>query len=358
MISRRGMALLMGAVPSAGMFQSRTTVGLISDPTGPHLQIYLDTLRMDAIGDVAIADSSGAIFDRAKRTLAPRTLRTFRDPAEMLRTVRPQLVLVALESRLAPPAIRIALENDAHVLAEKPACVRASDFAALTELAEKRNRHLMLAFATRLQPTAQRARKLIADNGIGRPFGVTAHYIADQTRLTRPEYQGSWFASRERAGGGHLAWLGIHYVDLIQFVTAQKIVEVSALTANAGGQPLEIEDSAAVSFRLDGGGVGTLQSGYYLDRGYHTGITIWGTDGWLRFDPSGDRVEWSRKGSDAKTEALPKVDAYPALVRAAAESAQGVREPIVTGRECLRDLQVVFGAYDSVRAGRAVKIAG
>ena len=59
MISRRDMALLMGAVPAAGMFQSRTTVGLISDPTGPHLQMYLDTLRMDAIGDVAIADSSG-----------------------------------------------------------------------------------------------------------------------------------------------------------------------------------------------------------------------------------------------------------------------------------------------------------
>jgi predicted dehydrogenase len=214
----------------------------------------------------------------------------------------------------------------------------------------------MLAFATRLQPTAQRARKLVADGVIGRPFGVTAHYIADQTRLTRAEYQRSWFASRERAGGGHLAWLGIHYVDLIQFVTAQKIVEVSALTANAGGQPLEIEDSAAVSFRLDGGGVGTLQSGYYLDRGYHTGITIWGTDGWLRFDPSSDRLEWSRKGNEAKIETLPKVDAYPALVRAAAESARGVATPVVTGRECLRDLQVVFGAYDSARTGRAVRI--
>jgi predicted dehydrogenase len=350
------MSVLMAAAPAAGMFQNLTTVGLISDPAGPHLQIYLETLRLDAIGDVAIADKSGGIFDRAKQTLAQRTIRTFRDPAEMLQSVRPQLVLVALESRLAPDAIRIALEHDAHVLAEKPACVRASDFVPLVDLAGKRNRHLMLAFATRLQPTAQRARELVADNVIGRPFGVTAHYIADQKRLTRAEYQRSWFASRERAGGGHLAWLGIHYVDLIQFVTAQKIVEVSALTANAGGQPLEIEDSAAVSFRLDGGGVGTLQSGYYLDRGYHTGITVWGTDGWLRFDPGSDRLEWSRKGSEAKAEMLPKVDAYPALVRAAAESAQGTRSPIVTGRECLRDLQIVFGAYDSARSGRVIKI--
>ena len=41
---------------------------------------------------------------------------------------------------------------------------------------------------------------------------------------------------------------------------------------------------------------------------------------------------------------LTKVDSYPELVRAAAEAARGVREPVVTGPECLRELQVVFGA--------------
>ena len=158
--------------------------------------------------------------------------------AEMLRTVRPQLVLVALESRLAPPAIRIALEHDAHVLAEKPACVRASDFAALTELAgETKSPADARVCDSTSAGTAQRARKLIADN---------EHRTAvrsDRSLHRRPDatdsagVSASWFASRERAGGGHLAWLGIHYVDLIQFVTAQKIVEVSALTANAGGQP-------------------------------------------------------------------------------------------------------------------------
>jgi UDP-N-acetyl-2-amino-2-deoxyglucuronate dehydrogenase len=349
----------MAAAPASALQQrkpDRTTVGLISDPAGPHLQIYLDTLRIDAVGEIGIAESTGGIFDRANKTLAPRALRTFRDPAEMLKTVRPQLVVIALESALAPPAIRLALEHGVHVLAEKPACVRASDFAALVELAEKRNRNLMLAFATRLQPVAQRARAIVAGNSIGRPLGVTAHYIADQTRLKQPEYQRSWFASKERAGGGHLAWLGIHYVDLIQFITGQKIIEVSALTANAGGEGLNIEDSAAVSFRLDGGGVGTLQSAYYLDRGYHTGITIWGSDGWLRFDPAGTRVEWYRNGAETRTETLAKSDAYPELVRAAVESAQGVRPPVVKGRECLQALHVVFAAYDSANSRRILRI--
>jgi predicted dehydrogenase len=355
-ITRRATTLLIAGAPTFGFFQDKTSVGFISDPSGPHLQIYLDALRSQAVGDIAIADGTGGIFDRAKKTLAPREIRTFRDPVEMLRTARPQLVLVALEARLAPEAIRLALEHDAHVLAEKPACVRATDFAFLVDLAGRRKRNLMLAFATRLHSVSQRAHALIASNSIGRPFGVAAHYIADQTRLTKPDYQRSWFASRERAGGGHLVWLGIHYVDLIQFITGQQITEIAAQTANIGGQPVNIEDSAAVSFRLSGGGVGTLQSAYYLDRGYHNGITVWGSDGWLRFDPSGDQIEWYRRGGETKTETLPKVESYPELVRAAAESARGVRAPVVTGPECLHTLRAVFGAYESARSHRILPI--
>jgi predicted dehydrogenase len=355
-IDRRTSTLLIAAAPMHGFFQKDVSVGFISDPSGPHLQIYLDSLRADVIGQIAIADASGGIFERARKTLANRSVREFRDPAEMLGAARPQLVLVALESRLAPEAIRLALEHDAHVLAEKPACVRASDFATMVDLAHKRKRNLMLAFATRLHPVSQRARALITDGAIGRPYGVSAHYIADQTRLTKPDYQRSWFASRERAGGGHLIWLGIHYIDLIQFITGEQIVEVSAQTANVGGQPVKIEDSAALSFRLSGGGVGTLQSAYYLDRGYHNGITVWGSDGWLRFDPSGESIEWYRHGGETKTEKLGKVESYPELVRAAVEAAMARRDQVVTGRESLSALRVVFTAYDSAGSHRILKV--
>src|SRR3954464_3325875 len=142
----------MAAAPASGFFQDPLAVGFISDPSGPHLQIYLDTLRSDSIGEIGIADVTGGIFDRANKTLAPRRLRTFRSPIEMLQTVRPQLVLIAPEARLSPDAIKLALEHDAHVLAEKPGCVQAQDFAKLVDLAEKRKRDLMLAFATRLHP--------------------------------------------------------------------------------------------------------------------------------------------------------------------------------------------------------------
>ena len=45
------------------------------------------------------------------------------------------------------------------------------------------------------------------------------HTVADQKRLTDPAYHDRWEASVERAGGGHLIWLGIHFLDMASFIT-------------------------------------------------------------------------------------------------------------------------------------------
>ena len=72
----------------------------------------------------------------------------------------------------------------------------------------------MLALANRLNPEMAAARQMVADGVIGKIFGLEMHLIADQTRLTRPAYHDKWFAHKDRAGGGHLIWPGIHWLDL------------------------------------------------------------------------------------------------------------------------------------------------
>jgi len=81
-------------------------VGFITEPAGAHIEAYLGSIaRCRNIAQVAVADESGQVFDKARSALAGRfpNLRTFRDPGEMLRTVRPQLAVVTLEPR--SPAI-------------------------------------------------------------------------------------------------------------------------------------------------------------------------------------------------------------------------------------------------------------
>src|SRR5260370_1397819 len=72
-------------------------------------------------------------------------------------------------------------------------------------------------------PAAMKARELIQSGMLGKLYGVDMYTIADQTRLKNPEYQRAWYASKSRAGGGHLMWLGIHYLDLIQYISGDRI---------------------------------------------------------------------------------------------------------------------------------------
>jgi predicted dehydrogenase len=257
--------------------------------------------------------------------------------------------------------IRLALDANCHVLAEKPSCVQADDFAPLVKLADMKHRHLMLALANRLLGTVQHAKKLIRDGEIGSIYGCELHIIADQTRLKSSAYHQSWFADRARSGGGHLSWLGIHWIDLVMYVTGSTIVEVAGFTGNVGGQPLKIEDSAAMAVRFDNGSFGTITSGYYLDRGYHSHIKIWGSNGWIQLDThGGDPLQWySTKHSPAEIKRYdgPLDEAsYTPLVRASVRASLDLEPPLITGAESLRVLQAVFACYRAAATGRTQSV--
>jgi predicted dehydrogenase len=188
------------------MESSRLTVGVITEPSGAHLELYLPALASSpGIEAVALADRSGRTFQTAANifTRGPIKFQVFKDAVEMLRTVKPSLALITLEAHHAPSSIEAALEWNCHVLAEKPACTRSEDFARLVRIADSKHRHLMLAFANRLSPPVRKARELIQEGYLGKLYGIYLTSIADQARLTTRDYQQSWFASKVRAGGGH-----------------------------------------------------------------------------------------------------------------------------------------------------------
>src|SRR4030095_15633696 len=153
-------------------------VGIITEPRGPHLSIYLKAFATTrGIERVAIADASSTTFQDAKSALGSRaaTLETFTDYRKMLAEFRPQLALVTLAADHAPEPILAALESGCHVVAEKPACVRASDFERAVRLAESKQRNLMLAFANRRLPPALKARELVQSGMLGKLYAANMY---------------------------------------------------------------------------------------------------------------------------------------------------------------------------------------
>ena len=338
-------------------------VGLVTNATGAHVGAYLNALRdTKACAAVTIADPDNRWVDSARKVLGPKLTVVYRDAKAMLAKEQPALAMVTMEAKIAPAAIDGALEAGCHVFAEKPACLSAKEFAPLINKADSKHLHVMFALANRLNPEFITARQLIADGVIGKVYGVDAHLVADQTRLTNAGFRAQWYAQKKRAGGGHLVWLGIHWLDLIQNLTGSDITEVNGFIANVGGQPIDIEDSATATLRFDNGTLGTFTSGYYLKRGYHSGIKVWGSEGWLHLQQMLDQpLHWlSNKGENAgkvqtwKGNKQPR--GYTPFVRACVEAIANDTEPPISNADSLRAVKVVYAIYDAAEQRKTIRL--
>ncbi|MBM3775041.1 MAG: Gfo/Idh/MocA family oxidoreductase [Acidobacteria bacterium] len=359
-MERRTFARVVCATPSllAADRLKRIQVAVLTHAGGAHLSSYFPALAgTEEVESVVLSDPGGENVPAARKALGQKLAGVYEDPAGLLRKEQPAMALVTMEAALAPPAIHAALDAGCHVMAEKPACVRLEDFEPLKRKAERSNRHLMLALANRLDPAMREARRLISAGQIGKIYGVEMHLIADQTRLTRPAYHQSWFARKARAGGGHLIWLGIHWLDLAMHLTGSRVREVAGFAGVVGGQPLDVEDSAVVAMKFDNGVFGALTSGYYLDRGYHSHIKVWGSQGWLHLQKHGDGpLQWySTKEAKPQVRRLPpsnQPSGYGPFVRAAVRASAGLEDPPLTGDDSLYVLRTVFACYRAAGTGK------
>lgn len=330
-------------------------VGVLMDADSPHGSGYLHAVAAaTGVQEIGITDPTGTIIAQAKKQKGAETKnwRQFRDASELLKQLQPEFVIVTYPGDRTPPYVAKALEANCHVLAEKPACAHVADFAKLARTADSKHRNIMLAVANRSHPLMDEARAIIQGGSIGRPYAAHILMVADQTRLKRPEYAKSWTASKARGFGGFLAWLSIHYVDLLQHLTSDRFTQVSAMIGNANRLPLEVEDSVVLNLAMSKGLLATCHGGYYMDKGYQSGFQVWGSDGWLRFSlhGPGERVlEWTsyKTGKSEKKPATTDGSAYDWFVQDAITRIANNSAPRITTAESLHLLQTVDAAYRS-----------
>jgi predicted dehydrogenase len=202
----------------------------------------------------------------------------------------------------------------------------------------------------------------VQEGQLGKIYGLEVHLVSDQTRLTNEAYRKEWFCSKARAGGGALAWLGILWLDTALYIAGQKAQQVTGFAGLVGGQPVDIEDSAAMTLRLDNGSFGVMTTGYYLDKGYQSHIRVWGQHGWLRLAAVEEEpLEWY-SSKDTKE---PKVQRYEydkggrgfrTFIRAAARASAGLEVPPITSEETLQIIKTVYAFYTAAQTGRVQNV--
>jgi predicted dehydrogenase len=159
------------------------------------------------------------------------------------------VVHICTPNALHVPLARRALAAGKPVVCEKPLATTLDDARELMALAAETGVVATVPFVYRFYPTVREARARIADGEAGTLRLLHGHYLQDwQAQGADPGWRGE-----PVHGGAHRAFadIGVHWCDLVEFLTGHRIAALVARTADGGTQ-------STVLFATDRGASGSV----------------------------------------------------------------------------------------------------
>jgi predicted dehydrogenase len=228
---------------------------------------HLPALAADATLElVAVCDPDISRATAAAREFGARS--AFTDIAGMLDAAEIDCAVVATPHTTHRPVVERLLRAGVDVLVEKPMTTTAEDAWALVDLAHDFGRTLSVGLTYQYAATASRVREIVARE-IGELVCVNAEFSSQTeglfgtvdpaaAHLEDPSVpHGTSYADPLLSGGGQGQTQLTHLLGNLLWNTGTQAVEVFAYMHNRG---LAVDVVDALTFRLDGGTIGTASS--------------------------------------------------------------------------------------------------
>ena len=333
-----------------------------------HARAYQETLL--SLGDrVEIVGLWGPRREGLVRATHPRLagVPVYDTLDQLIDGARPQAVMSFLHNDESGPVLQTLARAGIHIWAEKPVARRAAELGPTREALNARGLVFATGYTHRFAPVHRQLKQWIDEGVLGPLTGATALKATSSVAARGPT---SYLFDDEISGGGILHWLGCHWIDLFLHFFAQPVVAVTALTGNLSGEPIDVEDVAAVSLRFAGGALVSIHAGYLTPRGEAAGdsaLRLYGRLGWAAWIVGSNTVEafsthasWAAGPTRRLTCDAPPAPGYAGVVgRRSIENflaaAAGAEAPMFRIEEAMNVLAVVEAAYESARSGRVVE---
>ncbi|NJK92659.1 MAG: Gfo/Idh/MocA family oxidoreductase [Blastochloris sp.] len=180
-------------------------------------------------------------------------------------------VYIAVPNKFHVPLAVQALEAGKHVILDKPFALSAEEAGRAVEAAKKSGKVLTLGMNQRFNESSQQFRSMVAQGVFGEVYHAKAYWL----RRSGIPKLGTWFGSRELAGGGCLYDIGVHVLDLCLYVMGnfepvsaygstyskfgpRGLGEGSWGKSDHTGLPFEVEDFATGQVRFANGATVSL----------------------------------------------------------------------------------------------------
>jgi len=185
---------------------------------------HVESLCRLGIPVLGILDNSAERSESARRDL--HLPRTYRSLEELAADRDVHVVHICTPNYLHFEQASVLLRAGKHVMCEKPLAMNTRESAALIKLARECKRVGGVNYNLRYYPLCREARARVAAGAIGEPRLVHGKFLQDWLF-----YPTDWNWRLETGLGGDLravSDIGTHWLDLAQWLTGRKIVEVCA----------------------------------------------------------------------------------------------------------------------------------
>jgi predicted dehydrogenase len=363
---------------NTGVAMEQVRVGVVGCGIGAwHVEGYAEEPRAKV---VALA---GLDTDRCLRLAKQHDIpHVVGDYQELLEKVEVDAISIAVPNHLHVPIGLAAVRAGKHVLIEKPLARNAVEGEELVKAAKEAGVVLAIAFNRRARSDMQVLRRHIDDGGLGDVYYAKAYWM----RRAGIPGLGTWFTSKEEAGGGPLIDLGVHVLDMaLWLMDNPAVVSVSAATyAKLGpqgkgnyagnrfkavdGMPYEVEDLATAFLRTAAGATIQLETSWAAYTGVtdEFGVSLFGEKGGAElhvkdYAEVGTLKLFADMGG-APTDSAPRLRPKPVhaghseVIRRFIDSILTGAPMSPSGEEGLDRTRLIDAIYRSAELGREVRL--
>lgn len=310
--------------------------------TRVHNQHLKAALRGTIVPSFASRDRAKA--DEFRRRFGGRT--AFGSYDDALADPNVDAVVIAIPPRFHLDLTQQALAAGKHVLVEKPAFLRAEDYATVIAQRDQRGRTVLVGENDHYKPLVGCLRDLLADDAIGEM--VFGHFTTIAHRLKTAD---DWRNDESMAGGDAFFEEGIHWLHIAGCL-GPKITTIRGFRpAPSREGPDRRVKSMLASFTYDNGAVGSL---YYsreipsLFRGLRLS-KLMGRRGIISFESNGLAV--LARGQGVPRLIVPgwrDIRGYQAMYRDFAVSIREGRQPEMSLERALEDQRLMDQVYATI----------
>lgn len=221
---------------------------------------------------VAVMDTNAEFAENVKNKYNAKY--AFTTAAELLALDEIEAVYIASPVAFHKEQAFAAADAKKHILIEKPVALTSAEAEEIEVYCKKAGVKLGVGFMMRFHAYHQAIKQLIDEGKLGQIVSMRGQFTC-----WYPEMEGAWRQKKATSGGGAMVDMGVHAIDVLQYISGLKAETVTGFASNQVFH-YEVEDACNAIMKMDNGAAMYIEANFNIpDAAASCRLELYGTRG-------------------------------------------------------------------------------